>query len=95
MNVIFSPTARLQILKEVAWWLEFGPTSPYAFVEELEQVLELLKQRPLVGAPYRGALRRKLMRSTGFYVYYRYFPVDSLLKIHEVRSCRRRRGPRL
>jgi plasmid stabilization system protein ParE len=57
------------------WWRENRPSAPELFVSELSNALSLLAAAPKVGQPFahpraRG-VRRLLLRSTHYHVYYR------------------------
>ena len=74
MTVVTPDRVETQIEAIDFWWRENRPAAPRLFVEELAACFDLLGCLPHVGRPYahhevRG-LRRLLLRSTGYHVYY-------------------------
>ena len=56
------------------WWHEFRPAAPGLFGQELANALELLSAVPNAAHEYShptvGGLRRALLRTTRYHVYY-------------------------
>ena len=74
MTVVTPDGVETQIEAVDLWWRENRPAAPGLFVEELAACFDLLERLPHVGRRYahheaRG-LRRVLLRSTGYHVYY-------------------------
>jgi len=74
-RVLLVPEAREQARVIAAWWRENRPQAPRLFEEELSHALALLAGASKVGHPYphprRRGVRRLLLRSTRYHVYYR------------------------
>lgn len=73
--VLLAPEARDEARVIDAWWREHRPLAPRLFEEELSNALALLAGAPMIGSPYPHPLhrgvRRFLLRSTRYHVYYR------------------------
>jgi len=66
--------ARRQLRAAVTWWYQNRDKAPSAFVEELDEMLELIVERPGVGKPFRArrpGVKRVLMDRVRYYLYYR------------------------
>jgi plasmid stabilization system protein ParE len=81
-RVLLAPEARDQARTIDAWWREHRPGAPELFVEELSSAVSMLSSVPKGGKPYRRAmrgLRRFLLRSTRYHLYYRLKDGDVLV----------------
>jgi plasmid stabilization system protein ParE len=83
MQVIVVPEADAQIHAIDAWWRENRPAAPALFAEELAADLEVIAGAPRIGRRriHGGVpgLRRVLMRSTRYHLYYA--PSDDGLRL--------------
>jgi len=73
-RVYLAPEAREQARIIDAWWRENRPSAPELFVAELSSAFATLASAPKAGTPYPLELtgvRRLLLRSTRYHVYYR------------------------
>lgn len=75
LPVVTTPEADAQILAIGDWWRTHRPGAPSLFAEELAHCFIVLAQAPDIGKPYRRhssvpGLRRVLLRSTRYHVYY-------------------------
>jgi plasmid stabilization system protein ParE len=82
-----------------AWWRDNRPQAPDLFASELEHALGLLARAPGMGVPYapRAAdgVRRLVLSSTRYHVYYVHEPTRDFLGILAVWSSLRGRPPSL
>ncbi len=98
MLVLVAPEAEAQIEAIDEWWRENRPASPDLFAQELAAAIALIETWPMVGRARRHlgvpGLRRVVMRSTRYHVYYA--PAgEGRLFVLAVWSAVRRRGPNL
>ena len=72
--VIIGPDAETDIATIDAWWRENRLSAPDLFINELQHALALIASPHYVGPRYLNrrypGLRRYLMRSTQYHVYY-------------------------
>jgi plasmid stabilization system protein ParE len=98
VRVVLLDEARRQFEAEDDWWREHRDAKEL-FVDEFEQVLELLTSMPGAGQRYRVAsgklIQRVLMKKTGCHVYYSHDHERDLIEIHSIWGGRRERSPRL
>jgi plasmid stabilization system protein ParE len=96
-RVVFARRARLQATWTDAWWRENRTAAPELFSAELATAVEALAAAPNLGRriedPDVPGLRRLLLRSTQFHVYYEFD--GAAVTILAVWSCLRGRGPDL
>lgn len=95
-----SPTAKAQAVREDVWWQTNRPSAPNAFWEELHEAIELLRQFPDSGVVVRRAgvttgLRRVLLPTSNYHVYFLKDEAASRLRIYAIWSAERGKGPRL
>jgi plasmid stabilization system protein ParE len=68
VNVRFSPRAQRRVKLVATWWGKNRPSAPTLFDDELYAVIEMLKNKPLLGAGYqmRGVelVRRALLKKS-------------------------------
>jgi len=82
--VSFTPRASESIAEASAWWRDKNPAQ---FREELEAALSLISAHPDVGESYDllglPGIRRRLLRKTKYYLYYRRHPLhpDTALQV--------------
>lgn len=99
MEVIVVPEAEAQVRKIDDWWRENRTAAPELFVQELAAAVALIQSSPQIGRrrrhPGLPGLRRVLLRSTRYHLYY--VPDDSgeRLFVLAVWSAVRGRLPRL
>jgi plasmid stabilization system protein ParE len=98
MQILVAPAAERQIQEIDGWWRENRTASPDLFAQELAAAIALIETWPQVGRRrrHRGVpgLRRVLLRSTRYHLYYA--PVsDDRLFVLAVWSAVRQRGPKL
>jgi len=97
VRVVVTPEAEEHIGIIDTWWRGERPAAPGLFAEELAAAFALLSDAPLAGRRYRHAtvpeVRRLLLRSTRYHVYYR--PHESDVVILAVWSAVRGSGPEL
>ncbi|MCK6460202.1 MAG: type II toxin-antitoxin system RelE/ParE family toxin [Planctomycetes bacterium] len=96
-RVLITPEAERQARDVDRWWREHRPAAPGLFLDELAAAIELIGDMPLAGrryghGPVRG-VRRILLRSTRYHVYYVVRRADAL--ILAVWSAVRGTGPSL
>ncbi|MBM3461082.1 MAG: hypothetical protein FJX76_03175 [Armatimonadetes bacterium] len=93
--VIVSAEARAQIDEIDVWWMTNRRSSPDLFWQELEEGIGLLSRLPRVGHPYSypglPGLRRLLLRSSRYHLYYR--ASDEAVTVLAVWSAVRGRPP--
>lgn len=98
MQIVLLDEARRRFEAEDDWWREHRSATEL-FVDEFEQVLELLRSMPGAGQRYRlvrgKLIQRVLMKKTGCHVYYFHDREGDLIEIHSIWGGRRERGPRL
>ena len=72
--VVVSGDVEVQIGEIDRWWRQHRPAAPGLFVEELAACFDLLASAPYAGRRYAHPrirdIRRMLLRSTGYHVYY-------------------------
>ena len=94
--VRFTGTARDQIRREKAWWLE-NRTHTEIFTTELEQALKVLAVLPGAGTSYPQAgvvgLRRIYLRKVACHVYYTFDEHEVIVRA--LWGARRDKGPLL
>lgn len=99
MKVRFSPRAQQRVRIVAKWWRENRPSAPTLFDEELDAAIEMLKNRPSIGAVYqmRGGeiVRRTLLKKSAQHVYYSVDDANGVIVIYSVWGARRGRGPKL
>ena len=98
MEVIVVPAAEQQIREVDSWWRENRTAAPALFAQELASALFLIESRPRIGRrrrhPAVPGLRRVLLRSTRYHVYY--VPVtEARVYVLAVWSAVRGKGPQL
>jgi len=95
-RVRFTATARRQVDREQAWWLE-NRDYRELFATELEDAIRILAVPPGAGTPYTQAsvsgLRRLYLRSLGCHLYYTFD--DRQVIVRAFWGARRERGPKL
>ena len=73
--------------------------APTLFDDELDAVIEILKNQPLLGAEYqmRGGeiVRRTLLEKSAQHVYYSADETNGVIVVYSVWGARRGRGPKL
>ena len=74
MRVLLAPEAQAQVDAIDDWWRENRTAAPDLFFQELASTLGVLSRAPGLGRRYTHAtvksVRRVLMRSTRYHVYY-------------------------
>ena len=97
LHVWPTPDAEAQIKEIGAWWRENRTAAPTLFKDELKRALDLIAERPHIGAPYkrRGIrdLRRYRLGKTPYQAYYVPRVDDGEVIVVAVWSSMRRRGP--
>ncbi len=97
MRVLLAPEAQAQVDAIDDWWRENRTTAPDLFFQELASTLGLLAGAPGLGRRYAhpvvNSVRRVLMRSTRYHVYY-VVHADTVLVL-SVWSGHRGTGPEL
>lgn len=97
MDVLLAPEAQAQAQTIDDWWRENRTVAPDLFVEELASTLSLLSTAPRLGRRYAHptvkSVRRVLMRSTRYHLYY-VIHTDTVLVL-SVWSGHRGTGPDL
>ena len=96
-DVVVSGDVEVQIGEIDRWWREHRPAAPELFVEELAAGFDLLASAPYAGRRYTHfrvrEVRRILLRSTGYHVYYTVR--DKVVVVLAVWSASRGVGPDL
>lgn len=95
-RVLLAPEARDQARAIDAWWRENRPAATELFAAELSSAFSTLASAPRSGSPYmsvRKGVRRLLLRSTRYHVYYRLKDDDVL--VLAIWSSVRGSGPNL
>ena len=68
-RVVFSTEAEEQLREGDAWWQQNRAAAPDLLIEEFARAVELLREMPELGAPFRRAtiprVRRLLLRRSG------------------------------
>jgi plasmid stabilization system protein ParE len=74
-RVVRTPTASRQIREAARWWRRNRTKAPALFRDELRQGIELIAKHPEAGAVAKDValreVRRVLMLTTQYYIYYR------------------------
>jgi len=74
-RVLLAPEAQEQAGIIDAWWRENRPSAPELFASELSNALSVLAAAARIGQPFAHprlpGVRRLLLRSTRYHVYYR------------------------
>ena len=82
-RVVVPPEVQAQIDGIDAWWCEHRPRAPELFLQELAAGCELLAGAPRIGRKYPHPklrnVRRVLLRSTRYHVYYKVYENDVVL----------------
>jgi plasmid stabilization system protein ParE len=95
MEVLLAPQAQTQVRTIDDWWRENRTAAPDLFAEELAAALSLLARAPRLGRRYThptvNGVRRVLMRSTRYHLYY-IIHADTVLVL-SVWSGQRGAGP--
>lgn len=98
MQIVLLDEAQRRFEAEDDWWREHRDAAEL-FVDEFEQILELLSAMPGAGRRYRlvhgKLIQRVLMKKTGCHVYYFHDRERDLIEIHSIWGARKERGPRL
>lgn len=96
-RVLLAPEAREEARLVDAWWRENRPQAPQLFEEELSHALAMLAGASKIGHPYphprRRGVRRLLLRSTRYHVYYR--AEEGMVIVLSIWSALRGMGPDL
>jgi plasmid stabilization system protein ParE len=91
--------AQRQLNRLLEWWSENRTAAPEVLIDELERTLQLIAERPGVGAPWptpsRSGLRRVLMTHCRYHVYYWVDVDEDTVVIAAVWGATRGRGPAL
>jgi plasmid stabilization system protein ParE len=99
VKVRFSPRAQRRVKLVATWWRKNRPSAPTLFDDELDAMIEMLKNRPTLGVVYqmRGGeiVRRTLLKKTAQHVYYSVDDANGVIVIYSVWGARRGRGPKL
>jgi plasmid stabilization system protein ParE len=82
-RIVVPPEVQAEIAAIDAWWRENRPAAPELFLEELAASCELLAGAPRIGREYSHPsvtdVRRVLLRSTRYHVYYKIHEEDVVL----------------
>jgi len=77
VRILVAPEADDQAQKIDTWWRRERPAAPGLFIEELAAAFALLTDAPEAGRRYPHPtvpdVRRILLRSTRYHVYYRFY----------------------
>ena len=97
-RIVVAPEALEQAEAIDDWWRSNRPSAPGLFADELASALATLAEAPLIGRRIEYGdeavqLRRVLLRSTRFHVYYAF--KDDTVRVLAVWSAIRGRGPDL
>jgi plasmid stabilization system protein ParE len=92
--VYFTPDARDQIREASDWWQS---NNSQLFANEIDKALELISDNPNIGElydhPTKVGIRRRLLKATSFYLYYRKDPNRNALQVLSLWSTRRGSPP--
>lgn len=98
-RIAFASRARDDLHRRARWWRENRPLNPGLFDEEITEGLGLLCTAPFAGeiCPYLKApdIRRRLLKRTRHYIYYRVDQARELVEIVAIRHTSRGSGPAL
>ena len=82
-RIVVAPEAEDQVRAIDSWWQRERPAAPGLFAEELAASFVLLSNAPLAGRRYPhptvSEVRRVLLRSTRYHVYYRLHENDVVI----------------
>lgn len=96
-SVVIAPEAEAQYLAIDAWWQQNRPAAPDLFDREFRTAVEQLEVLPLIGRRVAHSevprLRRLLLRSSRFHLYY--VPHQDLVFIVAIWNAARGSGPDL
>lgn len=99
VRVSIGDRAEAQARQIDRWWIANRPAARDLFHEEFLACLSLLRSSPDIGQPQRHrklpGLRRVLLPSTKYHVYYAHDPEQAQILILAVWSAIRRRKPPL
>ena len=96
MTLRTTATCDVQVATIDEWWRANRHKAPDLFVDELADAFALIEAAPTLGRPYASSVpgvRRVVMRTTRYHVYYRLEGDD--IVVLAVWSAVRGRGPRL
>lgn len=99
MKLVLSPRAIREAERCARWWHEHRPAARLLFDEELQRLLDQIRNAPNFGATFKSRksgreYRRVLMPETRYHVYYRLSGPD-LVRVVAIWSAVRGRGPQL
>jgi plasmid stabilization system protein ParE len=96
-RITFSPEARDLARQAARWWRENRPAARRLFATELRRALLLLAHSPEIGVAYPAApvsgVRRALLASTRYHVYYTYNVTTNTIEILAVWGGVQERDP--
>ncbi|MFT4843305.1 MAG: plasmid stabilization system protein ParE [Planctomycetota bacterium] len=99
MNLLVTPEAERHIDTIDLWWRENRTAAPELFEQELAAALDLIETWPGIGRQRRHrsipGLRRVLLRSTRYHVYYAPSPDGDTVFVLAVWSAVRGRMPKM
>jgi plasmid stabilization system protein ParE len=91
--VVLTRRAERQLEAALAWWKANRPAAPDLLSDEVLRAVELLGIQPAMGSKARGeqfrGVRRVLLESVGYHLYYRVRPVLRRVEILAVWHARR------
>ncbi len=84
-TVDVSPRAQQQIRSARKWWFANRDKAPFAFDEDLDEMIELLEISPMMGTLILSKrtpnLRRVLLERSNHHLYYRTVDDDRLVEV--------------
>lgn len=89
-QIVFHPEAVAEAQAAARWYRERSVSAGEAFLNELDNAVEMISASPEIGAQYVQNTRRHLFRRFPFYLVYR--KVSKKLEIIAVAHGRRRPG---
>jgi plasmid stabilization system protein ParE len=87
LEVVLSPLAKTDIADAVKWFETQHPGLGAEFAQAIDHKLTLVTEFPKSCQPFRGSLRRAIIRRFGYAVVYR---IDGdLIQVVAIMACRR------
>ncbi len=93
-----SSGALKQLLEITRWWMTNRDKAPRLFGEEADRAFALIREAPMIGtrvASQRDNIRRVLLKSSGYHVYYRVDPSGDQVVVVAIWHTSRGKLPRL
>ena len=98
LKLEISPRALKQLMEITRWWMSNRDKAPRLFSEEADRTFTLIREAPMIGTRVpsrRGSVRRVLLKSSGYHVYYAVNASGDQVEILAIWHTARGKLPRL